>query len=430
MSQTTSPLDEIRDEVVKLVQLGLSNAAIVEALANGKEFLTSEGSLRRAFRRWGLRRPETKEEPSHFKLQDDEAEIVSKPSVSLNSPEQLMIERGLDPEEWEVDRITINEWESPLGGGSDETITLKQLKINLKRKRTWAGIMPAREPLKFQRRIPTSFFDVPRLDAELIVFAGDQQAPFHNENLHELFCQWLEFNRPHRGVLIGDTIDLPDISRHPTNPEWAATTQECVDAAYLLLRDYVQSSKDTGWTKLGGNHDERLRRVVINQISDFYGLRQAARPGEELGGSILDAEFLLRLDELGIEYVRPNGSYEHGQVNISNHLAARHGWIARKGSGASALKTLEHLGFSVVVGHTHRQSQVHKTRHDINGDLSTITAVETGCMCRIEEGLGYAVAPDWQNGFATAIVWPDGTFRLELATYVNNTLYWRDQRYK
>ena len=49
-------------------------------------------------------------------------------------------------------------------------------------------------------------------------------------------------------------------------------------------------------------------------------------------------------------------------------------------------------------------------------------------MCRLD--LGYTVAPDWQQGFATATIYPDGTFKLDLATYVNNTLYWRDQRYE
>jgi hypothetical protein len=56
-------------------------------------------------------------------------------------------------------------------------------------------------------------------------------------------------------------------------------------------------------------------------------------------------------------------------------------------------------------------------------------AVEAGCMCRIDGGLGYTVNPDWQAGFATAVVWPDGTHQIELATFVDGALRWRDQRY-
>jgi hypothetical protein len=195
------------------------------------------------------------------------------------------------------------------------------------------------------------------------------------------------------------------------------------------LYDYREANENVGWTKLAGNHDQRLRRAIIDRLREVYGIRRGKLPDEVEGNPVLDVGFLLRLDELGIEYVKPSGDYEHMQVQLSPYLAARHGWIARKGSGASALATLEQLGFSVIVGHTHRQSLVHKTRHDINEGLTTLVGCETGCMCAIEGGLSYAVAPDWQNGFATAEIWPDGTFKVDLATYVDGHLYYRDQRF-
>jgi hypothetical protein len=255
---------------------------------------------------------------------------------------------------------------------------------------------------------------------------GDQQAPFQDPNLHDKFVHWLSENRPDEGVLIGDTVDFAEISRHRHNPEWVARTQDCLDSGYGLLRDYVHSSPDTRWKKLAGNHDIRIRTTIIDQARDLYGLRRADSPQEH---SVWSIPHLLRLDELGIEFIDPNGEWEHGQVKLSDKLAVRHGWIARKGSGQSALATLEHLGYSVVVGHTHRQSLVHKTTHDIDGNTSTLAGVEAGCMCRIQDGLGYAVAPDWQNGFATATIWDDGKFKIDLATYVNGELLWRGQRY-
>jgi hypothetical protein len=146
----------------------------------------------------------------------------------------------------------------------------------------------------------------------------------------------------------------------------------------------------------------------------------------------------MRLDELGINVIDCNGSYEHGQVNLSNKLAVRHGWIARQGSGTSALATLEHLRYSVIVGHTHRQSIVYKTTFDIEGNLTTLVAAEAGCMCRVEQNVGpdrrrfpsYAPSPDWQQGFVTADIWPDGKFVLTPAVYVNKVLLYGDQRYE
>lgn len=369
-----------------------------------------------------------------LKIEGENAELVTKPTcadspLGLNNPDDLMRERGLDPEEWEITSMIINEWDAATGQIDLEAKTvqkLRQLKICLKRKRPVTLITPARTSGKFYIAKPRrEYGDGPKR----VVFVGDQQAPYHDECLHERFCDFLKDYQPDEGVLIGDTIDLPDVSRHPPNPEHDSSAQECVDSGYLVCQGYREAFPPTRWKKLAGNHDERLRRAQIDRLRETYGIRRALIPGQEPEEPVLDVAHLLRLDELGIEYVNPNGDYEHAQVNVSPHLAARHGWIARKGSGASALATLEHLGYSVVVGHTHRQSLVHKTRHDINGSLATLAACETGCMCRIEGGLGYTPSPDWQNGFATAEVWPDGTFKLDVATFVDEVLYYRDRRY-
>ena len=429
MSQTQSPLEEYRTEIESWIADDLGTNAIISKLSElGVD--TTERSIRRARKRWELTPEEPKgPERARTHVRGDAAELVSAPSLELKSPEDLMIERKLDPKEWEVVSVTINEWQGPTkrGGGNKVTgkQTLKQLKIHLRRKIPIDLVAPART------NGPTYAAGYARkVDDEPIryVLVGDQQAPFHDTELHRAFCDFLFDYEPDKGVLIGDTIDLPDISRHPSNPERDVTSQECIDAGYGILRDYREANEATYWKKLAGNHDERLRRIIADKIEKIYGLRRAAVPGEALETPLMDIGHLLRLDELGIEYVRPNGDYEHTQLKLSAHLAARHGWIARKGSGTSALATLEHLGFSVVVGHTHRQSLVHKTTHDIDGRPTTLAACETGCMCHID-GLGYAVAPDWQNGFATAEVWPDGTFKLDLATFVEGTLYYRDKRY-
>lgn len=358
--------------------------------------------------------------PRQFKREGDVAEITSEPSAEDTDAEALLRDRKLDPEDWEVERLTVNEWDSPTGE------SLKQLKVTVRKKRPLL-IKPAEMPVDYKR---------PQLPPEetsggpiLAVMVGDQQAPRHDPNLHRIFCNWLEVNKPDRGVLIGDTVDFPDISRHPENPEWDCKVQECINAGYLILRDYVQSSEGTHWVKLAGNHDERVRNRLLAHMTNLFHLRPADIPGDPQFPSVWSMETLLHLQSLGIKFIEPNGSYTHAQVKLSPHLAVRHGWIANKGSGSSALKTLEHLGYSIVVGHTHRQSLVHKTTHDIDESPTTLAAAESGCMCKIEGGLGYAVAPDWQNGWATASIWPDGTFKLDLATYAGNTLYWRDQRY-
>lgn len=355
-----------------------------------------------------------------FSIVDDEAVVTSSVNADLANPDSLLAERGLNPAEWEITHLKVNEWDGPSGE------PLKQLTVNVKRKVGSAIFQPAFVPDDYVKPDVTKPGKL-REDGELVVLVGDQQAPYHDQNLHRLFLSWLTENEPERGILMGDTVDLPDISRHPQNPEHDVPVQDCINAGYQVLKDYVQSSLSTKWVKLMGNHDERIRARLVNYMTGLYGLRIADEPGQDPEPSVFSIEHLMRLKALGIDYIDPQGPYAHAQYKLSKHLAARHGWIAKKGSGASALGTLEHLGYSVVVGHTHRQGLVHQTKHDIDGTTATLAAAETGCMCRFD--LGYTVAPDWQQGFATAMIYPDGTFKLDLATYVNDVLYWRDQRF-
>jgi hypothetical protein len=205
-----------------------------------------------------------------------------------------------------------------------------------------------------------------------------------------------------------------------------------------LFRDYREASLDTWWRKLIGNHDERLRNILLDvpKARGLYGIKRPDTP-EGPGESLHALSHAARLDELDVEVIDPHGAYDLAQIVLTPKLAVRHGWIARKGSGTSALETLKHLGFSVIVGHTHRQSVIHESKHEIDGEIRTLTGVETGCMCRVKQTIGedgriwpnYTVSPDWQQGFATVEIWPDGFFSIDTAKFVNGALLWRDQRY-
>jgi hypothetical protein len=420
VSQSQSPLDNptVKAQVLEWVEQGYTNTDIAYAIAQQFKIPTSRKSIARALERWNVERPPEVERPN-FSQGDNNVKAVSVPGTEKKHPDDLLKEHGLEPDEWEVTGLKANEWGSPTGNA------LSQLSVNFKRVTPVNFIVPARtegyRPTKTKRRATGQ--------PELVVLVGDQQAPFNDPVLHERFTSWLNENEPNRGVLIGDTVDFPDISRHRFNPDNSARVQECIDTGYNLLRDYVQASEQTQWTKLPGNHDERIRNTLIDWAVELYGVRRAALEDQEEEDAVLSVQHLLRLDELGIDFIDPKGPYDQAQVKLSKYLGVRHGWLTKKGAGQSALATLEHLGYSVVVGHTHRQSLVHKTTHDIDGNPTTLMGAEAGCMCIIRDGLGYAVNPDWQNGFATATIWPDGTFKIDLATYFDGVLVWRDQRY-
>ncbi len=441
--QTQSPLDQepTQSRVRKSIESGATNASIVERLVLEGVHTTTD-SIRRFRRRHGLLPPPASPKASSTRVRGNQAEVRAKATIGpyrpedewryLDDPDKMLEERGLDPTQWQIEGATVNEWDGPIGEG--QMVTYHQAKLHLKRK-VETQLLPARS----DGWIAPPVSGVARVTGgvRLVAVIGDQQAPFHDENLHSLFCAWLEQNNPDELVSLGDGVDFPDISRHRLDPENTAVVNECIQAGYDLFRAYRQAAPHTRIRKLAGNHDERLRNILLDKpsVRPLYGVARADN-GQE-NEPVLTIKHLMRFDELGVEYVDPEGPYELAQINLSKHLAVRHGWIARKGSGTSALDTLEHLGYSVIVGHTHRQSIVYKTTHDIDGGTKTLTAAEAGCMCRIDQQKqkgrkfpDFSVLPDWQQGFSTVTLHPDGLFRIENATYVNGTLLWRDQRYR
>jgi hypothetical protein len=441
LTQTASPLDQepTFSRVRAAILAGDTNATIAAA------FNTSEKSVRRFRVRHGLNPSAVTDGGAFTEYKEDgTAEAGTAPSPVLDDPDTMLRQRGLDPEEWVISGLRANEYQGPASADHQE----KTGESRITYYQTRFSVVP-KQPI-----VPELQIMAPRTDGwiapkktrksgpnttVLVVVVGDQQAPFHDPGLHRVFLDWLRVNRPDEGVSLGDSVDFPDIRPgHRFDPENNAVVNECLQSGYDMFRGYVDASPDTYWQKLIGNHDERLRNILLdsNKARPLYGIK---RPVDELGGgeSLLSLSHAMRLDELGVQVVDPKGQYDLAQIKLSDKVAVKHGWLAQKGAGASALATLRHLGYSVIVGHTHRQSIVHETKHEIGGNIRVLKAVETGCMCRVDQTPGedgriwpnYAVAPDWQQGFATVALHPNGTFQVDLATYVNGSLLWRDQLY-
>lgn len=346
-------------------------------------------------------------------------EHVEVGEADLGDVRDMLKRRGLNVDEWVIGRTRVNEW----GAGrcthcEAEVAPLTQLRVDLDP--VSRVILPARtdgwrpRPPKVTRA---------QRDGELVVFLSDQHAPHQDDELHATTLKWLRREKPDRVVLLGDLLDLDAVSRHRANPEWASTLQECIDTGYRLVADYVAAAPGARFQMLAGNHEDRLRNALLDNLRAVTGL---TRPGDEM--PVMSIPFLLRLDELEVEWVGSLGEYAHHAVRVGDSLSARHGWIAKKGSGASALATLDAVRHHVVVGHTHRQGVVSHTHHAIDGEPVVLHACEAGTLARTRGGLGYATLPDWQQGFATAQCWEDGSVSFDLARWDGRHLSWRGGR--
>lgn len=249
---------------------------------------------------------------------------------------------------------------------------------------------------------------------KLIAFLSDQQCPYIDPNLHDLVLAWLDDNNPSQVVIGGDLFDFPGLSKFAPRSGYNATTEECITSGLSVLDDYKKASpRRASRYFTPGNHDQR---------TELYLWRSAPNLAEQLGGQLPQI-----VDNAGWNYVGPG--WPTSILRITPRLAATHGWLVRKQAGTSALAHVEHLSHSVIMGHTHRQGIVNHTYHDLDGGLRIHRGVEAGCLCLPEDGLGYAVKPDWQPGFATVRVFDDGMFNVSLATYVNGRLLWEGQSY-
>lgn len=394
--------DEVADKVLELGQTAAANYFDIPR-STLRDFL-QDNNL-----------PTTKN--STVTLKPNEAEVES---TEYSDPEQIVIEAGLDPKDWEFKGVVINRW----GQSGEEQ---KQTKVNLVRKGSGELIQAARpDGPKFNKPVN----NLENSDYHAFVW-GDQQFPYIDRKLEEKAFEHLADAQPKLILNIGDTMDLPTVSKYKAQPERdrAASLQQTVNQSYDHIKTQREICPDATIVKIIGNHDVRLRDIIIALTPELYGLKRAEVEGV-IEAPVMSIEHLLRLDELGVEVIGDYDAYEHGEYKLSNYLAARHGFMATKGAGVSAAKTIETLGYSCLIGHTHRQAIIHKTMHDINGELKVLTGVETGAMCVVDRtGLGHSPNPDWQNGYATVDVFDDGRFNVDLAKYVKGNLYWRGSRY-
>ena len=338
--------------------------------------------------------------------------------VPRGRPAEMLTERDLDPEHWQVRGMRVNEWEVTTTDEDGEPTT------NLNRQ-TRLDIVPRHESIRAARPDGWKPPKPKKRNAGVTwtdLIHGDKQAPYQDARFHKALCGWAADIQPRKIIDDGDLPDFPSVSKYPKKASWNAGVNECIDASYRIWCDMRSSSPDSECVQIEGNHCKRLADKIARDFDEASSIRRA-----DEDTPALSLPHLLRLDELGVEYV---GNYPHNLYKLSDDTAVIHGDKVKSGSGATGLATLMQRGYNVFVGHIHRQSITEHTWHDIDGNPFTRFAVEVGAGCNIREGLGHTVNPDWQIGAATATFHKDGTMHPELITWDGKYLTWRGERWR
>lgn len=242
--------------------------------------------------------------------------------------------------------------------------------------------------------------------------------PFHDERALDVVKQVAEAERPDLSIFLGDTLDFAQFGKYRQEEAFVLTVQPTLNAAYTDIATINELSGET--RVIEGNHDLRLQNQTMDNNKAAFGIKRAGAPPEEW--PVQSIPHLLRLDEMGIEYV---GGYPAGATYINDNLACIHGKKVGNVTRSAASMVVEDERVSVIFGHTHHHETRGRTRNSRGGPKFSI-AHSPGCLCRIDgavpstkgaiDAFGRAVRSweDWQQGCSIVRYQPgDGRFDIE-----------------
>lgn len=263
-------------------------------------------------------------------------------------------------------------------------------------------------------------------------FGDETLMPMHDEEAISVALQLMRFIRPDVVVNLGDFIDLPEWStKFLVLPEFVLTTQPSVDRAHKFLAEQrATAGDDCRIILIGGNHDARLPNLVARNAMAAMRLRQANMPK---GFPVLSLPFLLRLDELKVEYF---GAYPAARVRIADGGVGQTPLYAIHGERLDVQKVAKNERQSFVQGHIHRIS-VHTETYEVSDAMEQVVAFSPGCLCRVDgavpstksgandSGVPIQRFESWQQGIAVVTELPSGRWTYEIVPIIKGEAIYR-----
>lgn len=261
----------------------------------------------------------------------------------------------------------------------------------------------------------------------------------HDEDAMNVSLQVLRHAKADSIINLGDFLDLPEwSSKFLVLPEFVLTTQPAIDKAHRFLAEQRAIAPDAKMVLIAGNHDNRLGLAIAKNAMAALRLRRAEAPKE---WAVLSIPFLLRLEELDVEYV---GGYPAGRYKIAEACpqAGLTPLYAIHGEKLDMQKLAKSERQSFVQGHIHRQALHHET-YEINGQSETVLAVSPGCLCRVdgavpstkngidEFGRHLTRFENWQQGMMIVTIdKTSGRWDTELIRIHNGEATWRGKSFR
>lgn len=198
--------------------------------------------------------------------------------------------------------------------------------------------------------------------------------PFHDEKAMAVALTIARDLDPDLIVNLGDFMDFAMFGRFDQEPGFQVTAQAGIDRGHSFLAEQVEITDKV--VLLEGNHDVRLQKYITKNAMAAFGLTKANCPDD---WPVLSLQNLLRLEELGVEYV---DGYPNGEYYINDRLRCEHG-SKHAPRGKIAAKIVGDENVSIITGHMHRIESVYKTTATRKGPKVSL-GMTLGCLCRTD----------------------------------------------
>ena len=352
-------------------------------------------------------------------------------------------EHGVDIPDHLIDDITkFNVWQSASkdADGEPQITTLRGVEVKPRYDReedeyyyppaVAANITPTRRKgVKRDHRVLFVFSDA-QIGFRRV---GEELVPMHDERamrVARLICRDIA---PDKIINLGDTVDLPELSRFPKDSDhFYRTLGPAFQAAHDFYAQLRADHPNAEIIEVDSNHNTRLQKFALKNAPDLYGMRQA---GSESQWPVLTYPFLANLDAVGVEWVSGYGAAEYIH---NDDLVFVHGTNAVSNGSTANKNSKQQQEVNYVQGHVHR-SEMH-TRTNRMGEY--LVSLVVPALCKTDGIVpGYHSAVDdtgkpvkrqqnWQNGVSIIHDYGDGNYNFQNVLINEGKAFYNGKEYE
>ena len=301
---------------------------------------------------------------------------------AIKTLDDLMEAAQVDREQWRVESWVANTWTTTMGDKTGEADAVQvgnwQVKARLSR-RLDCDVVPVQgEPLPMKPRAtkPATRTIVALPDTQIGFLWTDNRdglRAMHDREAMDAAVRGVRELDPDVVVLLGDFLDLAEVSKYQSASELRQTIQPSILEGYWWLRRIREAAPHARIVMTWGNHDVRALTHAVGAGVETIRAATDTRPA-------LDLARLLDLDSLGIESVAYGDSIWIDGIEFS-HDVGHH-----KDPGGLVTKQLRDRHHSLVTGHDHKAAIAHKVVEGPEG-RRPIFAMNPGCLASVKPGL-------------------------------------------